>query len=120
MESANLECTVKQGCNEMDLPECMLHGLPFSRNVFFKLDKKDGHAVGNEERSRGRESSVVALIDWTRECYNSIKKCKCLEAHCGCIGEDLAKCICWNLDKKEREETLLLRLLQYYHYQLLK
>uniref|UniRef100_A0A915LZL5 Phosphatidate cytidylyltransferase, mitochondrial n=1 Tax=Meloidogyne javanica TaxID=6303 RepID=A0A915LZL5_MELJA len=42
------------------------------------------------------------------------------ETHCGCIGEDLAKCICWNMPTKERNETQLVKLLQYYHYQLLK
>lgn len=43
------------------------------------------------------------------------------EAHAGCFGEDLAKCICWNLVGHERTgPAQLLKLLQYYHYQLLK
>jgi hypothetical protein len=42
----------------MELPECLLHGSPFARNVFFKVDEE-----------AKKYSNVVALIDWTRNLF---------------------------------------------------
>jgi hypothetical protein len=58
MQSEKLETTVTQTCKEMELPECLLHGSPFARNVFFKVDEE-----------AKKYSNVVALIDWTRNLF---------------------------------------------------
>uniref|UniRef100_A0A183BLT3 CHK domain-containing protein n=1 Tax=Globodera pallida TaxID=36090 RepID=A0A183BLT3_GLOPA len=101
MSASQLEQLTTQSCSALELPECLVHGHPIARNVFFKTAR-------GEDGTENKGTSVQAIIDWT-------------QAHSGCFGEDLAKSICWNLDARERTDAAqLLKLLQYYHYQLLK
>uniref|UniRef100_A0A914H9Y3 CHK kinase-like domain-containing protein n=1 Tax=Globodera rostochiensis TaxID=31243 RepID=A0A914H9Y3_GLORO len=102
MSASQLEQLTTQSCSALKLPECLVHGHPVARNVFFKT------ARGEDGMENKGGTAVQAIIDWT-------------QAHSGCFGEDLAKSICWNLDARERTDAAqLLKLLQYYHYQLLK
>uniref|UniRef100_A0A914QM76 CHK kinase-like domain-containing protein n=1 Tax=Panagrolaimus davidi TaxID=227884 RepID=A0A914QM76_9BILA len=64
-----------------------------------------GNPVANSVFLVNKEK-VTAILDWT-------------QSHPGCYGEDVAKAICWNLSADERHENLL-RLLEYYHFNLLK
>uniref|UniRef100_A0A915E768 CHK kinase-like domain-containing protein n=1 Tax=Ditylenchus dipsaci TaxID=166011 RepID=A0A915E768_9BILA len=82
--------TVSESCIQLKIKPCMVHGNPAARNIFMAHSQK----------------KVAAVIDWT-------------QAHPGCYGEDIAKVICWNLTAKERHIHLL-KLLQFYHYNLLK
>nr|CAD2194127.1 unnamed protein product [Meloidogyne enterolobii] len=101
-QNNNLQRYITKNGAQFGIPECLVHGNPIASHFFFYLNNKQN----NHELNTNLEKGIV-LIDWT-------------QTHCGCIGEDLAKCICWNMPTKERNETQLVKLLQYYHYQLLK
>ncbi|KAL3100442.1 hypothetical protein niasHS_001745 [Heterodera schachtii] len=134
--TSQLEQLTTESCAELGLPECLVHGNPIGRNVFYDLtiaaqQQQQQHqavpvAAGGgtainrnvdddgikqqqqQQQAKGGGTTVRALIDWT-------------QAHSGCFGEDLAKAICWNMDGREwTDAEQLLKLLQYYHYQLLK
>uniref|UniRef100_A0A914N5H5 CHK kinase-like domain-containing protein n=1 Tax=Meloidogyne incognita TaxID=6306 RepID=A0A914N5H5_MELIC len=102
-QNNNLQRYITKNGAQFGIPECLVHGNPIASHFFFYLNNNQNtHEVLNTNLEKG-----IVLIDWT-------------QTHCGCIGEDLAKCICWNMPTKERSETQLVKLLQYYHYQLLK
>lgn len=106
LASSYLSNVVSESCQEMNIPQCLVHGNPVANSVF----------LANKEK-------VIAVLDWTRmfsfSFSSPLKYLFVLEAHPGCYGEDVAKAICWNLSADERHENLL-RLLEYYHFNLLK
>ncbi|CAJ0924852.1 unnamed protein product, partial [Mesorhabditis belari] len=86
-----LENTVNESCDELKVAKVLVHGEPFSSNIFVDIVDTDHHPI-------------AGIVDWT-------------SCHAGCFGEDLAKAICWNLNPRERA-TQTSQLLQAYHYQL--
>ncbi|KAF7639868.1 CHK domain-containing protein [Meloidogyne graminicola] len=103
IKNNNLQHYITRNGLQFNIPECLVHGNPVASNIFFYYKNKQSNNLNNNENMENK----ILLIDWT-------------QTHCGCLGEDLAKCICWNMSKKERNEAQLIKLLQYYHYQLLK
>ncbi|CAD5218347.1 unnamed protein product [Bursaphelenchus okinawaensis] len=85
-----MDKTVKEGCKELGVDECLVHGNPIARNFFAAADDKH----------------VAAIVDW-------------VQAHPGCFAEDVAKAICWNLAPKDRYLNQR-KLLEHYHFNLLK
>ncbi|KAL7071927.1 hypothetical protein ACQ4LE_008612 [Meloidogyne hapla] len=110
-QNDNLQRYITKNGSQFGIPECLVHGNPIASHIFIYCNKQisqinNESATTNSNVNTNLEKGIV-LIDWT-------------QTHCGCIGEDLAKCISWNMQAKERSETQLVKLLQYYHYQLLK